>query len=173
MSLRVNNMRGNTLETITADANIAVGASATTVSIGTTTSVVNLPNLGIGSYKSNTFQITTQTNTFTIANLLSFQIFVSDFSSTNPATVNDIITVNLPTPTADIEGIIYTFRKIRGAFSTSGNNWAFNFATASYVANNNSLTTTGQPVSVFNTGAIVVRLVVVGDDLGSYYWILG
>ena len=172
MSLRGNAIRANTLETITAGANIAIGASATTIAIGTSTSVVNIPNLGIGSYKSNTLQITTATNTFTIANLITYQFFVSDFSSTNPATVNDPITVNLPTPTAEIDGIIYTFRKIRGAFNTTGNNWLFNFATACYVANNNSLTTTGQPVSVFNTSAIVIRFVVVGDGLGAFYWIL-
>lgn len=170
MSLRGNAIRANTLDSISSS--MAIGAGCSTINVGTSTSKTNLGSLvNYSTLKSGVYNTVLQSNTITIADLQTYQYFVSGFSSANPATVNDAITFNMPTPTADIEGIIYTFRKIRGGISNSGNNLLFNFATASYVANNLGLTSNGQPVNVFNTGALFIRFTVVGY-LGSYYWIL-
>jgi hypothetical protein len=169
MSLRGNAIRANTLDSISST--MAIGAGCASISVGTATSKTNLGSLvSYATVRSAVYNTDLQTNTITIADLQNFQYFVSGFSTNNPATSNETITFNLPTPTVDIEGIIYTFRKIRGGISNSGTNFTFNFASASYVANNLGLTSSGQPAAVFNTGALFTRFTVV-EYLGSYYWI--
>lgn len=170
MSLKSDEVKTDTLDTISSTS-MNIGLSASTISIGSL-SKVNVGNLSnYKTIKSSTLNISTQTNTLTITDLLNYQIIVSGFSSTNPATVNDIITFNMPTPTADIEGIVYTFRKVRGAFSAGSTNLTFNWTTNSYIVNNTGLTTTGQPTNIFSTSATLIRMVVVGY-LGTYYFIL-
>lgn len=171
MSLQGNAIRANTIDTITVT-NMNIGTTCSTISVGTSTSLTNLPSLSdYKTLKSGVSNSVLQANTLTISDLQNNQYFVSGYSSANPATANDVITYNMPAPTADIEGIIYTFRKIRGGVSAATTNYQFNFATSSYIVNNTTLTTPGQPVNTFSTSALQIRFTVVGY-LGVYYWIL-
>ena len=113
--------------------------------------------------------LTTQTNTLTVAELIETNIVVSLFSSSNPSTVNDNITINLPTATAELEGMFFFFRKMRGAVGASGTSWTFTTPTATIVAINTTANATGQPVSTLIQSSFILRLVVCGYA-GTYYW---
>jgi len=171
MSLKSGEVKVDTLDTITSTS-MTIGENASTISIGTSSSKVNVGNLSnYGTIKPGVLNITTQNYTLTITDLLNYQIIVSGYSSMSTSTVNDIITFTMPTPTAEIEGIVYTFRKIRGGVSTGTTNMTFNWPTNSYIANNTSLTTTGQPANTLSSNQQSIRFTVVGY-LGTYYFII-
>lgn len=172
MSLKTGTVLADTLDTITATS-MTIGASATTIQIGASSSTpVNVGNLNFTTVRPDVLYISTQTYTMTTAELRDSQIIVMNYSSANPATVNDIITFTMPVPTAEMEGCLYTFRKIRGAVSAGTTNLVFNWSGNYYIANNTSLTAPGQPVNTFSTSAPLIRFICVGY-LGVYYFILG
>ena len=171
MSLKSEEVKVDTLDTITSTS-MTIGANASTISIGTSSSKVNVGNLSnYGYIKPGVLNITDLSYSLTVADLLNYQIIVSGYSSMTTSAVNDNITFTMPTPTAELEGIVYTFRKIRGGVSTTGTNMTFNWPTNSYIANNTSLTTTGQPVNTLSSNPQSIRFTVVGY-LGTYYFIL-
>ena len=170
MSLQSGTVLTNSLDTITASS-MTIGTSASTIQIGTGT--VNVGNIfNYGYISTGVLNVATQNYTLLTSDLVNYQIIVPNYSSANPATVNDNITFTMPTPTADMEGVIYTFRKIRGAISAGTTNLTFNWSGNYYIVNNTSLTTTGQPTNTFTTTAPLIRFICVGY-LGVYYFILG
>jgi hypothetical protein len=172
MSLQSNIVSTNSLDTITSSS-MTIGTSASTIQLGGSGIVVIVGNIfNYGYISPGVLNVSTQTYTLSTSDLVNYQIIVPNYSSANPATVNDIITFTMPNPTSDMEGVIYTFRKIRGAISAGTTNLTFNWSGNYYIVNNTSLTTTGQPTNTFTTSAPLIRFICVGY-LGVYYFILG
>ena len=150
---------------------VFIGSGSTTgaVTIGgiSNSILLNAPTT-VKSTKQNIIYLTESTNTLTEANFLASNLFGSTYSLANPTTANDSITVNIPTPTAAMEGMTLVFRKVRGVFNTSSANWSFVCPTQSCVLS--SLTTTTAPTGTTLTfNSTVARIVVLGY-LGSYYY---
>lgn len=150
---------------------IDIASSATSVTIGsavTETFIVKLNEVRV--LNPRVLVLTTQINTLTEAQILaSGTTIFSTFTSTNPSTVNDNITINLPDPTVALEGLFFFFRKMRGSINPSTTNWTFTTPSARIVGLNTTANATGQPlVSVTQTG-LSLRLVVCGYA-GTYYW---
>ena len=167
-------IRTNSVSTITS-APLEIGTTATSVIVGNGVPVT-IGNLGtINLIKPKVVIITTQSYTVTVGDIIAGSIFSSTFSSAPTLTVNDIITINLPTPTADIEGIIVQFRKLRGGASNSTQNWIFNCPTSSLILSNAvTLTTSGQPTSTATPTNYQQRMTVLKYFDGStttYYWV--
>lgn len=148
--------------------NIAQNAGDVTIGTNLTTTTIPRPS-GVKVITPQIRYLTTQTNTLTVAQLIETNIIASLFSSANPSTVNDNITVNLPTATAELEGMFFFFRKMRGGISASGVSWTFTTPTATLVAIQTTANATGQPVASITQSAFIVRMVVCGSA-GIYYW---
>jgi hypothetical protein len=151
--------------------NIGSGSTTGVVTIGNTNNsiLLNAPTT-INSTKQKITYFTTQTNTLTVANILASNFFGSTYSSANPTVTNDIITVNLPTPTVAMEGMTLTFRKIRGAVGTATTNWTFVCPTSSFVQT--GLTASTPTVSTQNNGSTLVRYTVLGYGGVYYYFVM-
>lgn len=156
-----------------ANVNQTYGGSSTDITIGNNTTVVNIANPNVNTIVSKVFSPSTQTFTLTINDFLANGTFICPkYTSANPSTVNDVITVNLPDPTSAIEGMFFCFRKIRGALNTSTQNWLFTSPNSSILISSNGLTQSGTPTtSSFAQTALTVRIVVLGYA-GVYYYVL-
>lgn len=150
---------------------VNVAQSSTSITIGgssTSTTMSRLTDVRV--LKPNVYVWTTLTISPTISDFLTNgTIIASTYSSAVPSTVNDNIIVNLPTPTVDIEGMLFFFRKMRGAINSSSTNWTFNTSPASLVGINVTANSTGSPVSTLTQNAVILRMVVCGYA-GTYYW---
>ena len=148
--------------------NIALNAGDVTIGSNLTTTIIPRPT-SVKVITPSVRYLSSQVNTLTVAQLIETNIVVSLFSSANPSTVNDNITVNLPTATAELEGMFFFFRKMRGAISASGVSWTFTTPTATIVSIQTTANATGQPVASITQSAFILRLVVCGTG-GVYYW---
>jgi hypothetical protein len=96
---------------------------------------------------------------------------MSTFSFLPPA-ANDIITVNLPTPISSpsTEGLILTFRKLRGSINQTTPNWQFTTVTPIILPLGNSLTGGGgaNSSSSRNSNTVMYVIVLFG---GVYYYV--
>jgi hypothetical protein len=147
---------------------INIGQTGVTTTIDGT---ANCPNLTVKSLISSIVTISTQTFTPTIASFTTDgTTFVSTYSSANPSIANDIITVNLPVPTSAIEGMIFHFRKIRGAINVSSTNWSFVTSPASIIKSDVTITTSGNPTTTYTVNSLYVRIQVYSYS-GVYYWV--
>jgi hypothetical protein len=170
--------------TATGSVNIASGTGInqfTTVDIGsgTTTGTVTIGNSAnsillnapttVKSTKESIIYLTASTNTLTEANILASNLFGSTYSSDNPSTANNSISVNIPTPTSAMEGMTLVFRKVRGVFNTGSPNWLFTCPTSSMVLT--SLTTTATPTGTsLQVNATVARLTIMAYSGSLYYF---
>jgi hypothetical protein len=154
---------------VTTAVNIATGDTTGTVTIGSSNNsiLLNAPTT-VKSTKQNIIYLTALSNTLTVADILASNLFGSTYSSANPSTANDSITVNIPTPTAAMEGMTLVFRKVRGVFNTTSPNWSFVCPTSSCVIG--SLTTTAAPTGTTLTYNTSTAKMVVMAYSGSYYY---
>jgi hypothetical protein len=164
------NVKTNALDSISTA--LTIGSSASTVNVGQPTNIINVERLiASTSVKQNIYYFSTQTFSPTVADFLANGTFImSLYSSANPSTVNDIITVNLPTPTSQLDGCYFCFRKLRGQLNNSSVNWSFNTSTPTLLAGGATLTSSASPLATlisFNPG--IQRVYVLGYS-GSYYW---
>lgn len=149
---------------------LTIGQSSTSVSIGSTNSITNIPRINAKVVKPKVVYITTTSFSPTISDFFTNgTIFNSTYSSANPSTINDIITINLPTATAELEGMYFLFRKTRGAINGTSQNWTFTTNPASIVPIGASITTSGYPIASISQNVIFQRLIVCGYN-GLYYW---
>lgn len=146
-------------------------ATTTLINVGGAGTIVLAHNVVTPTVKQKVYYFSTQTLSPTVANFLANgTIVISLFSSANPSTINDIITMNLPPPTAELDGCFFLFRKLRGQLNNSSTNWTFVTSPASLLSGGASLTSGATPVVStlsFNPG--VQRLFVI-SYAGSYYW---
>jgi hypothetical protein len=169
MSTQTNTLLTNNLDSVTSSQSI--GSSLNTLTIGNTSNAVSIGNLYSTSVKPKVYVFSTQTITLTVANiLLNGSIINSTYSSANPSTVNDIITVNLPVATSAIDGVYFIFRKMRGALNGSSQNWNFVTSPASLINGTTTVSTSGIPTTTLVSSTLVVRLQVIGLN-GTYYWV--
>ena len=159
----------NTLNPLSTTLN--VGTSSTDITIGsssTTTTINRITNVKV--LKPKVYVWTTQIVSPTVADFLTNGTIInSTYSSANPSTVNDNIQVNLPIPTAQLEGMYFFLRKMRGAINGSTINWTFSTSPASIVSISTSANATGSPVASITQTNLFLRMVVCGYG-GTYYW---
>lgn len=168
MSLQSEEIKVNSLDTITSTT-MSLGVSSSTISLGSSSTLTTVGSLdNFSTIKPQVFNLTTQTWNPTIAQLLDATTIVCNYSLSNPSTSNSVITINLPIPTAELEGVIITFRKIRGVLNTASSNFLFN-CNGHMLSFNASLTTTGQPGNQLNVAATIQRLLILGYS-GTYYY---
>ena len=163
------NIANGTGATQTTDVNIGSGSTTGSVTIGNTDNsiLLNAPT-SFKSTKQHITYFTSQTNTLIVADILASNLFGSTYSLANPTTTNDVITVNIPTPTSDMEGMTLVFRKLRGALNTSTTNWTFTCPTSTIVVN--SLTASAPPtLSTLSVSTLVSKFTVLAYS-GSYYY---
>lgn len=166
--------QSNSIKTTALDSTstaLTIGDTATTINLGGSTNTLNITRILTSSVKQKIYYTNSATLTFTVNDFLTNGTFImSLYSSANPSTANDLITVNLPTPTAQLDGCYFCFRKLRGQISNGSANWQFVTSPPSLLAGGASLTTGANPVSSnlsFNPG--IQRIFVMGYA-GSYYW---
>lgn len=151
--------------------NLTIGDTGSTVNLGATSNIISLNNVITPSIKQKVYYFSTQTFSPTVADFLANgTICISLFSSANPSTANDIITVNLPVPTIQLEGTYFIFRKIRGIFNNTTTNFIFNSSPASILGNTGTLTTGSSPlVSTASFNPSIHRIYVMAY-LSTYVW---
>lgn len=142
--------------------NLTIASNCTTLNVGTNNTVY-VENVGNNkSIKQSIYYFSTQTFSPTISDFFQNGTFIiPTYSSANPSTVNDIITINLPVPTAELDGVVFLFRKLRGSANNTSTNWTFNCPS--------SLLTTTVPVSTLNLNPMIIRTYVLGFE-GTYYY---
>lgn len=136
------------------------------------TDTLNAKNYGgvVGIYQKTTY-LTTQINTITSGSIITDgMVYMSNYSSASPSTINDIITINLPTPTASLEGFTLTFRKLRGSIDNSTTNWTFVAPSPLILSTTRSLTTTGGANAISNQTGLTIKYIIAGY-LGVYYYL--
>lgn len=148
----------------------SIASSATTINMGNPAGSVNISNLIVTTVKPKINVLTLQINTFTVDSILAGgSTIVSTYTSANPSTANDSITINLPTPDSRLDGIQFFFRKMRGALNNSSENWRFVTNPSSIIVSSATASTTGHPIAAIGVIALFVRMTVLGIN-GTYYW---
>lgn len=173
MTTQSNNVRAVSMDTLSATT-LTIGSNATNISIGGASSKVIMGNIAnVNTLATRVFNITTTSHIVTLENIFTNGMtYVLTYSSANPSTVNDIITITLPTPDASIEGMYFVFRKLRGFVNTSTTNVTFNCDTPSILSGTVSLTSSANPaISTLSNSGPTTRWTVLGFG-GAYYWTL-
>lgn len=170
MSLSTAIMKTDIFDTVSAT--LSMGATSTSITIGGTSTTTTIQNVqDYACIDSNVITLVSQNNTLTIENFIEGgQVINSTYTSATPSTVNNIITINLPTPDARIEGVTFLFRKTRGAINTSSANFTFSTTTNCIVSFTTGITMTGQPTNSISSNALVFRFIVL-EYSGTYYWV--
>lgn len=148
-----------------------VAPSSTSLTIGSSSTITTINRItDVKVYDPRVWTWTTQTVSPTVADFIANgSTIASTYSSASPSTVNDNITVNLPTPTASLSGMFFFIRKMRGSINTSSTNFTFNTSPASLVNLQTSANATGQPLATITQNGLFFRLLVCGYS-GTYYW---
>jgi hypothetical protein len=174
MSIQTDTVKTESFDTISATS-LSIGNSATNINVGGSSTTVNMGYITNSNNVKNVINyVSTQTVTLSISDFLTNgTIFVFTYSSANPSTINDLITINLPAPIAQIEGMFFFFRKLRGFANTSTTNCTFNTIGGSYIIGNAvSLTSSVSPATnTLSNNGPNLRLYVLGYS-GSYYWVV-
>lgn len=168
--LRNNNVKTSSLDTPTTSLILINDASVTTMNLGISTTI-EAQSITIPTVKQKVYYFSTQTLSPTVNNFLANgTIIISLYSSANPTTVNDIITITLPPPTASLNGCYFLFRKLRGIINNGTTNFTFTTSPASILPLGSSLTSGSTPIlstQSFNSG--IIRAYVVSYS-GTHYW---
>lgn len=135
------------------------------------TSTLTTQNLGnIAGIYQKTKYLTNQSNTITIGSIITDgMIYMSTYSSAYPSIINDVIAIDLPTPTASLEGFTLTFRKMRGSVDTTSPNWTFSAPGSYILSTTRSLTTTGGANASSTQNDLNVKFIIAGYSNVYYY----
>lgn len=167
MTTRSTNVQTNALDSSTT---LTIGGN--TINVGGSSNIINVERLiASTSVKQNIYYFSTQTFSPTVADFLANGTFcMSLYSSANPSTLNDNITVNLPVPTSQLDGCYFCFRKLRGQLNNSSVNWSFYTTTPTLLAGGATLTSSASPLVSFTSFNPGIQRVYVLGYAGSYYW---
>ena len=152
--------------------NLPLNVDSSTLTYTPSTDTLNTKNYGgvVGIYQKTTY-LTQANNNITSGSIITDgMIYMSTFSSTDPSIANDIITVNLPTPTVSLEGFTLTFRKLRGSFDTASTNWSFVAPSSLILSTTRTLTTPGGANAISNQNGLTIKYIIAGY-LGVYYYL--
>jgi len=169
MTTQSGTILANKLNPLSTTLNVAPSSTSLTIgSTFTTTTINRINDVKVAKpkvYVWNASIVSPTVDDF----LANGTVICSIYSTANPSTSNDIITVNLPTPTEKLEGMIFFFKKLRGSANSASNNWVFNCSSYSIVDITATITTTGQPRTTYAQIGTIIRMLVCGYE-GSYYW---
>ena len=170
MTLYSTTLKTTAVDTDTTD--LTIGDGATIVNLGGSSNIISLSNIVTQTVKQKVYYVSSQIFSPTVTDFLANgTIVIFTYGLQNPSTSNEVITINLPTPTAQLDGACFIFRKIRGIYNTSNTNMIFNTSPASILEGTGSLTKAGQPIALVNLTSTILRAYVM-SYASTYVWVM-